>query len=102
MAKFLVVWRINASRLPVSPQERAGLYAKLTGLVKESMRVGKLKDWGIEPSGSGGYAIFEGTEVEANIEVSKYIPYVSFEVRPVLTVEQTEEVLKALSQIKPQ
>ncbi len=97
MGRYLLLWQLDPSRVPVNPQERGGAWAVLTAMVKQDLKKGILKDWGSFLGEEGGYAVIEGTEVEVVNSLQKFVPYVSFETRPVATVNQIDEVIKALS-----
>jgi len=51
--------------------------------------------------GSCGYAFSELSDADLNTALLKYMPYVSFDVKPVLTVDQTiENIKKAVAAAK--
>ncbi|KCZ73321.1 hypothetical protein ANME2D_00387 [Candidatus Methanoperedens nitroreducens] len=97
MAKFLILWRVDTMRVPENIKEQMTLSAKLLDMVKEDFKKGLL-DWGEFVGGNVGYAIAEGTEQEIALTLAKYMPYVRFKVKPVLSLSQVEEVMKTLSQ----
>jgi hypothetical protein len=92
MGKYLVLWELDGSRLPVDPKERATAFQGLMAMVKQDLAAGPAKDWGIFVGEHNGYVIYEGTEVEVNITLQKYVPYASFKTHPIATVAQTDEV----------
>jgi muconolactone delta-isomerase len=71
-------------------------------MTKADLKAGAMKDWGCEPGGWSGYAIHEAkSETELNTILQKYIPYIHFEVTPVLTIDQfVESVTKAAAPAK--
>ncbi len=97
MAKYLVLWEIDSTKIPVSPQERAAMWGPMADMVKQDMKKGISKDWGIFVGEVNGYAIAEGTEVEVSNMIQQYVPFVHFEVHHVMSVEQADEVTKALT-----
>ena len=98
MAKFLVLWELDWTKLPASPQERDKGLAALLEMVKEELKSGELKDWGAFDDGMAGFAIMEGSELGLAIELQKWISYVKFKTHSLLSASQVEEMLKALSQ----
>ena len=97
MGRYLVLWEVDPSRVPVDAKERGGAWSLLMAMIKQNREAGKLKDFGTFAGEINGFSVYEGTEVEvANILV-QYSPYVSFKVHPLLTESQTNEVIKSLS-----
>lgn len=96
MGKYLVRWEIDASRLPVSRKERAAGWKVLMNFVKEDIKDGLTLDWGAFVGELRGFAIFEGDEVEINVRLQKYSPFVTFKLRAITSVEQTEQLLEEM------
>jgi hypothetical protein len=96
MAKYLLLWEVDESRIPVDPKERGAGWKALMDMVKKDMSDGFLKDWGGFFGENSGFSIFEGTELELGTRLQQYVPYVRFEVRPVGSVNHTEQLLEAL------
>jgi len=95
MSKFYIRWQLNPQWTPATPEERVKLWLSLLEMVKPDIRAGKAKDWGCVPGEASGYTIREdASEAELFTALLKWMPYVNFEVKPVLTVEQTEESIK--------
>jgi len=97
MGKYLVFWDADQSRVPIDPKERGDGWTLLMGLVKQDIEKGLTKDWGAFVGESNGYMIFEGTEVELGLAIQQYVPFFTFKVQAIATVDQVGEVLKALS-----
>jgi len=97
MGKYLVLWELDQTKIPISPQERGAAWAAFMDMIKEDIKKGVIKDWGVFVSESSGYTVSEGTEVEITNMSQKYVPFVIFEVHPVMSVEQVDEVIKALT-----
>jgi len=96
MGKYLILWEMDQTKVPISPQERGTAWPALLDMVKEDLKKG-LKDWGLFSGENNGYAVFEGTEVELGNMVQQYIPWVVFKVHAISSVDQVYEVLKALT-----
>jgi len=97
MGKYLVLWEIDQTKVPIGPQERGTGWAALTDMVKEDIKKGITKDWGAFVGEIRGYSILEGTEVEVGNALQQYVPFATFNVHPVATLKQTDEVINALT-----
>jgi len=97
MAKYLVLWEIDTTRLPVSPKDRGTGWKALMEMVKQDMKKGLTKDWGAFVGELRGYAIDEGSELEVMNALQQYSPFVHFKVRPIASVNQVDEMIKALT-----
>jgi hypothetical protein len=93
MVKYIVSWKTVNARLPDNDEMRLKLETRFLETVRNSMKFGKLKEFGIFPYGNVGYAVFEGTETELAVEALKYAPYIEFEIHPVIGVDQYLEIL---------
>lgn len=99
MGKFLTIWKTNMSKVPEDPKEQLELFTRLTNMVKEDLKNGPTKEFGIFLNGASGYTIEEGTEEEVSLSIMKYCPYIKVKVFPFLSVDQLEDNLKKLSEI---
>ena len=86
MGKYLMLWEIDTTKIPVSPKERGGGWNLLMGMVKQDIKKGLNKDWGAFVGEINGYAVLEGTEVEIMSQVQQYAPFVRFEIHPIGSV----------------
>ena len=101
MSKVLILWKGVNARVPADPKEAMKLFSFLTQTVQEDLKSGKLKDWGVFAEGSEGYAIYEGNEIDLAMEVGKYTPFIEFEARMVLSVDQQMGLLQKMTQSIP-
>ncbi len=97
MGKYLLIWEIDRTKLPVSPKERGAGWNALMEMVKQDIKKGLNKDWGAFVGEINGYAVLEGTEVEIMNALQQYVPFVHFKVHPVASVSQVDEMIKALT-----
>lgn len=95
-------WRVKPTLWPAVAEEMVKLVCSLSQMVKADMKAGLIKDWGCAPGGWSGYIISEAaSETELNTVLVKYIPYIHFEVTPVLTIGQSIELFnKAVAAAK--
>ena len=97
MGKYLLLWEIDATKIPVSPKERGAGWNALMEMVKQDIKKGMNKDWGAFVGEINGYAVIEGTEVEVMNTLQQYVPFVHFKVHPIASVSQVDEMIKALT-----
>lgn len=97
MGKYLLLWEIDRTRLPVSQEERGIGWNILLEMVKQDIKKGITKDWGAFVGELYGYAVGEGTELEIMQMVQQYSPFVHFKVHPISSLAQAEEMIKAMT-----
>jgi len=97
MGKYLLLWEIDTTRIPVNPKERGAGWNALMGMVKQDIKKGITKDWGAFVGELRGYAIHEGTDLELMNALQQYSPFVHFKVHPIASVSQVDEMIKVLT-----
>jgi hypothetical protein len=100
MTKFHIEWQKNPSLTPTDPAKMIQLNLSLLEMVKAELKAGRLTDWGHYCNGSSGYCIVEGTETDMVPTLLKYSPYILFDVKPVISVDQSIEANKLAAQSK--
>ena len=101
MGKYLVLWELDPTKVPVDPKERAAGWSGLLNMVKKDFEKGTMKDYGAILGESRGYTIFEGSDLDIDITLQQYVPYVKFETHPIRSVSDVEEMLRAMSKNRP-
>ena len=96
MGKYLVLWELDTTKIPIDPKERGAGWKALMGAVKKDIQEGMTKDWGAFVGETNGYAIHEGTEVEIAVLLQQYVPFVRFKVHPIASVGQVDQLVEAL------
>ena len=96
MPKYFVTWEVDMTRAPVDIKERAGLYYGMVEMVKQQIKDGTTKDWGAFVGEHRGYSVMEQSPVELVNTLQQYVPYVSFEVHQVITIDDLAEALKSM------
>ncbi len=96
MQKYMMLWKLNRSLIPVNPQERGEGFSLLMSLVQQDIEVGLTKDWGCFVGEGNGYCIVEGSEIEISKMVQQYSPYCEFSTHPVASVDQMNDVIRTL------
>ncbi len=98
MAKYLVLWELDTSRISIDPKEREEAYLAMLDMLKQDIKDGVTKDWGSFLGENGGYMVCEGSEMELGKFLEQYVPFVTFKVYRVMSVEQTAELAKSLTE----
>jgi hypothetical protein len=97
MPKFLIKWKVNNQTLPSSPEECLKLLKETNDWIKAEMASGHIKDYGEYCDGSGGYVIAEGDDITKLYgALMEFWPYVEFDAKPVLTIDQVMDWTKKL------
>ena len=96
MGRFLALWEADDSRLSADPKERGAGYEEALKFLRQEMKKGLIKDWGGFVGTTSGFTIYEGTEVEVSNSMQHFVPFYSYKIYPVTTLEQSEEATKAL------
>ena len=97
MGKYLMLWDIDPTKVPVSPNERGAGWNVLMEMVKQDIKKGINKEWGSFVGELSGFAVMEGTEVEVMNAIQQYVPFVHFKVHSVASVSQIDEIIKTLT-----
>ena len=97
MEKYLLLWEFDQTKIPVGPKERRVGFNMLMKVIKQDIKKGILKDWGLFVGENHGYSVVQGTEVEVIKAVQQYTPFVYFASHPIATVNQAGEMIKVLT-----
>jgi hypothetical protein len=97
MAKFYMRWEINPLLVPMNSEERVKLWLSMLEMVKENLSSGALTDWGMCSDSSAGYAFAETDEKSLYSSILKWFPYINFDVKPVLTVDEVIDSIKTVA-----
>ena len=97
MGKYLVLWEVDRTKIPIDPKERGVGWGALMAMVKQDREKGLTTSWGSFVGENNGYAVFEGTELEVMNALQQYVPFCLFKVHPIATEDHVNEMIKALS-----
>jgi hypothetical protein len=97
MGRYLVLWEIDQTKIPIDPKERGAGWGALMAMVRQDLEKGFVKEWGTFVGETKGFDVIEGTEVEVMNVMQQYVPYVIFKVHPVASESQVNEMIAALS-----
>jgi hypothetical protein len=97
MGKYLVLWEVDQTKIPVDPKERGDGWGLLMAMVKQDIEKGITKDFGAFVGENQGYSVQEGTELEVMNTLAQYVPFCIFKVHPVASESHVGEMIKGLS-----
>jgi len=97
MGKYLLIWEFDRTRIPVDIKERGTGLNMLMEMVKQDIKKGLIKGWGVFPGEFAGYTVVEGIEVELMNLIQQYTPFVYFKVHPLGSVEQVGEMIETMT-----
>jgi len=94
MPKSWIRWQLNPQYIPTDPEEKTKLWMSMLERVKADLKAGVMTDWGNCGDGSGGYGLSELSVTDLFAYLSAWMPFVEFDVKSVLTADQSIEGLK--------
>ncbi len=94
VAKYLITWEVDMSRIPTDPKERTAMRMKMLEMTKQNLKGGKIIDWGTSLGGYQGYAIGQGSAID--MAMAQFSPYVTFNIQEVLSVDEMLEAMNSL------
>ncbi len=97
MPKSYVRWQMNTQFTPVDPEERGKLCMSMLDMVKAGLKTGAFTDLRVCYDASAGYAFSELSEQDLYETMLKWMPYMEFDVKPVLDVDQVIESIKKVA-----
>ena len=97
MGKYLLLWEVDQTKIPIDPKERGVGWGMLMAMVRKDFEKGLTKDWGIFVGRNSGYAVSEGTELEVMNSLQQYVPFCIFKVYPIAAESQVNEMIKGLT-----
>lgn len=97
MGRYLALWEVDQTKIPIDPKERGEGWSLLMAMVRQDIEKGILKSFGSFVGESNGYAVYEGTEVDVMKTIQQYVPFVIYKVHPVATEKQLNEMIKTLT-----
>jgi hypothetical protein len=88
MTKYYMKWKMNPMTVPADPGERVNYWLSLLEGVRAQLKSGDLKDWGITCDSSEGYCFAETDEKSLHATVVTWLPYIQFDIKPVIGVDE--------------
>jgi hypothetical protein len=81
-------WTMNPLTVPPNPEERVKYWLSLLEGVRAQLKSGELTDWGITCDSDEGYCFAETDEKTLHATVVKWLPYIRFDIKPVIPVDE--------------
>jgi hypothetical protein len=98
MAKYLLLWEVDYSRTPEDLATRKQQWLSLQTAVTKQMEAGRISDWGLFVGEGKGYCIVEGSAEDVGTVTHIYTPFVHFEVKQVVTIQEAMENLEGVQE----
>ena len=95
---YLLLSEMNYSALPTDPKERGKVTEPFMEIVKKDLDSGAIIMWGMSPGGHRGFVVSKQDPKELLAKASTFIPYVKFEVLPMLSFGEVMDVMKEMQQ----
>jgi hypothetical protein len=96
MGRYLLLWEIDRTKIPLDMKERGMGFEMLLGIVNDDIKKGITKDWGAYVGEYKGYSVVEGTEVDVINQLERFSPFVIFKVHPIASVANVGEMIKVM------
>ena len=96
MAKYLLLWEMDNTRTPEDLEERKTQYRSFQDIVRRQMKDGEISDWGACVGEMKGFCIIEGSAEDVHKLVLRWIPWVSFQTKELLAIEQVVKATEAM------
>ena len=96
MGRYLLLWEIDRTKIPLDIKERGIGFEMLLGIVNDDIKKGITKDWGAYVGEYKGYSVVEGTEVDVINQLERFSPFVIFNVHPIASVANVGEMIKVM------
>jgi hypothetical protein len=82
---------------PADQEERVKRWFSLLEAVRTDLQSGAFTGWGLCNDASGGYCLAEMDEKSLHATILKYIPYLIFDIKPVIPVDQAIDNVKQVA-----
>jgi len=97
MAKYLVTWELDVTKVPIGPKERAAAWNPMLDMIEQDMKRGLVKEWGSFTGEMKGCAVAEGTKIEIGNMLQQFVPFVQFTLHELTSLSEMREITKNLA-----
>ena len=97
MGKYIVLWEADESKIPIDAAERQVGWQMATEMVRQDMKDGLVKDYGVFMGQPNGFTIAEGTEEAITNMAIKFMPFFRFKIIPIISIDQVEAAIKTIA-----
>ena len=88
MAKYMMLWEMDSSRIPEDAKVKKAQWLGFQDVVMKNLKDGITKEWGVFAGEMCGYAIFEGSAVDFHTQAARWVPFVKFKVGEISMLSQ--------------
>ena len=88
MAKYLVIWEVDMSRIPTDPKEQGAALKAMLDQDRQSIKDGIITDWGCFLGELRGYTIHDVSEEELEEYCLQFVPFATFKTYRVLSLDE--------------
>jgi hypothetical protein len=92
----MMLWEIDTSKTPENPKAKKAQWMGYNDIVANHLKEKFIKDWGCFVGDKCGYVIFEGTPVEVHALAAKWLPFIHWPVKELMTLDDAIKETKAL------
>jgi hypothetical protein len=96
MATYMALWEVDPSKTPEDPKAKKAQWLSFQEMVLKQLKEGAIKQWGEFAGEMSGYVMIEGTGVDLQTVTARWIPFIRFKAREVLTIEEVNKATRAL------
>jgi len=94
LAKYLTLWHLNPTAVPLDPAEHVKLNEMLYARIDNMLKKGEIMEFGFFLEGSSGYAISEGESADTFDLLTGFFPVIRFEPREIIPYKMGKEILR--------
>ncbi|MCC6368303.1 MAG: hypothetical protein IT165_32665 [Bryobacterales bacterium] len=96
MAQYLLLWEHDNTRIPEDLEKRKAQHQGFQDIVRQQMKTGEISQWGGYAGETKGFCIVEGSAEDVHKLTGRWVPWVSFQTREVLSIEQVIKATAAM------
>ncbi|MCC6394580.1 MAG: hypothetical protein IT167_28550 [Bryobacterales bacterium] len=96
MARYLLLWELDNTRIPEDLEKRKAMHQGFQEIVRQQMKAGEISQWGACAGEARGFCIVDGSAEDVHKLTGRWIPWVSFQAREVLSIEQVINATAAM------
>jgi hypothetical protein len=94
----LIIWKVDPTFTPRTPEERLKLWEQLQQLTKADLASGAASAWGVAVGGMEGFALTELDGEDLYLMIAKYSPICKFTVKKMLSIDEALDATQKMKQ----
>ncbi len=96
MAQYLLLWEVDSPRIPEDLEKRKAMHMGFQDIVRQQLKTGEISRWGAYVGELNGFCIIEGSAEDVHTLTGRWVPWVKFQARECLSVEQVAKATAAV------